>query len=63
MKQSADLTEDQLLAKMGVIMRNNHRFSENEDDESSIFVEPYLNNYHKVEKRTKTTLSLLVTEK
>jgi hypothetical protein len=47
---------------MEAIFKNNQRFSKVDDDESSIFVEPYFCKAEQAERRTKTTLLLLLKE-
>lgn len=51
-----------MLMEMVKIFKNRQRFSEVDDDESSIFVEPYFCKAQKAERRTKTSLFLILKE-
>jgi hypothetical protein len=53
------LKEEQVFDTLRSIFRDGERFSEVDDDEASIFVQPYWCKLEKAERMTKSTFMLL----
>jgi uncharacterized protein with NRDE domain len=58
-----DKQEEQVLDEMRLLFQDKRRFSAIDDDESSIFVEPYWCKLEAAERMTKSTLLLLMVER
>ena len=58
-----ELSQEQLMELMGRVMKDNVRFDEDDEEESSIFVEPYMSKINNGERKTKTSCFVLVSQR
>ena len=58
--KAGQFDEEGLMREMKTVTRDNYRFSQDDEEESSIFVEPYMS-VEGGERKTKTSTFMLVT--